>query len=324
VYRRLTAGRAPIQHESHWLAKDGSSRLISWNSAAVSGGAAHQRFVVRIGTDVTENREMETALKARDLALRQSQTQLQALAAGLLSAQEEERARVARELHDDISQKLVTLNLEAESVLRKESETPGKLRAEITRLLHRLRGILRDVEQTAYRLHPSSLDHLGLSVALKSYCADFGKQNGIAMSCTERNMPRNIPPRLGVPIYRVAQEALRNVVKHSGARRAMVAVSGKNGAIVLTVKDSGRGFDVSRPKKRGLGLISMEERVRQAGGVFSVKTTPGTGVRIDVRIPVPRKAGEAIESEAHASPAKPPASRRSSPVSRGRSTPSRK
>jgi two-component system CheB/CheR fusion protein len=324
VYRRLTRGRAPIQHESHWVAKDGGSRLISWNSAAVSGGAGHQRFVVRIGTDVTENRKMETALKVRDMALHQSQAQLQALAAGLLSAQEEERARVARELHDDISQKLATLNLEAESVLRKDPESPGKLRSEMTRLFHRLRGILRDVEQTAYRLHPSSLDHLGLSVALKSYCADFGKQNGIAMSCTERNMPRMIPPRLGLTIYRVAQEALRNVVKHSGARRAMVSVAGKNDAIVLTVKDYGRGFDASRSKKRGLGLISMEERVRQAGGEFSLRTTPGTGVRIDVHIPIPRKVGKALESEAHASPAQPPARGRSSTVSRWRSPSSRK
>ena len=245
VYRRLVGGRGPIHHESHWAAKNGARRLISWNSAAMPHAAGQPRHLVHIGTDITERREMETALQASEAALRQSQAQLQALAAGLLTAQEEERARVARELHDDISQKLATLNLEAESVLRKEPEADGKLRGELTRLSHRLRGILRDVEQTAYRLHPSSLDHLGLSVALKSYCADFGKQNGIAMRFTERNLPRAIPPRLGLTIYRVVQEALRNVVKHSGARRAMVSVAGKNGAIVLTVKDFGRGFDAS-------------------------------------------------------------------------------
>jgi two-component system CheB/CheR fusion protein len=287
IYRRLASGGAPIQHESYWISKNRVRRLISWNSAAMPQAARHPRHFVRIGTDITERREIETALKASETALRQSQGQLQALAAGLITAQEEERAHVARELHDDISQKLAMLNLEAESVLRKEPGADGKLRGEMTRLSHRLRGILRDVELTAYRLHPSALDHLGLPVALKSYCADFGKQNGIAVRCTERNLPRSIPPQLALTIYRVVQEALRNVVKHSGGRRAIVSVAGKNGAIVLSVKDFGRGFDPSRVTRRGLGLISMEERVRQAGGVFTVKTTPGEGARIDVRIPLP-------------------------------------
>ena len=290
VYRRLAGGKSPIQHESSWIARNGSKRLISWNSAAIPDATGHPLHVVRIGTDITERRETETALQASETALRQSQTQLQGLAAGLLATQEEERAHVARELHDDISQKLAALNLEADRVLRKQPDGDSKLRNEMMRLFHRLRGILRDVDQTAYRLHPSSLDHLGLSVALKSYCADFAKHNGIDTRCSERNLPRSIPPRLGLTIYRVVQEALRNVAKHSGTRRAAVSVAGKNGTIVLSIKDSGRGFDPSRSKKRGLGLISMEERVRQAGGTFTMKSTPGKGVGIEVRIPIPSKA----------------------------------
>jgi signal transduction histidine kinase len=267
--------------------------LISWTTAAMPQASGRPRHLVRIGTDITERREIETALQASETALRASQTQLQGLAAGLVTAQEEERAHVARELHDDISQKLAALNLEVDKALQADPPDEGNLRHEMTRLCHRLRGILRDVEQAAYRLHPSSLDHLGLSVALKAYCADFAKQNGIDTRCTERNLPRAIPPRLGLTIYRVVQEALRNVAKHSGARRATVSVAGKNGEITLTVKDSGRGFDPSRSKKRGLGLISMEERVRQAGGVFSMKTTPGAGVKIAVRVPIPgNRAGK--------------------------------
>ena len=298
VYRKLASGSTPIQHETTWVGKNGSKRLISWNSASIRDAAGHPRHVVRIGTDITERREFETALKASEAALRQSQMQLQGLAAGLLATQEEERTRVARELHDDISQKLAALNLEAESALRKESQHDGQLRGEMTRLVHRLRGILRDVEQTAYRLHPSSLDHLGLSVALKSFCTEFGKQNGVEMSYTNRNLPRTIHPRLGLTVYRVVQEALRNVAKHSGARRAAVSIAGKNGALLLTIKDSGRGFDTSRSKKRGLGLISMEERVREAGGTFTIKSSPGEGARIDVRIPLaPRnRSAKALES----------------------------
>jgi PAS domain S-box-containing protein len=261
IYRRLVGGSAPIQHETHWIAKNGTRRLISWSTAAILHASGRPRHLVRIGTDITERREIEIALQASETALRASQAHLQGLAAGLLAAQEEERAHVARELHDDISQKLAALNLEADNVLRKEPEGDGKLRDEITRLSHRLRGILRDVEQTAYRLHPSSLDHLGLSVALKAYCADFAKQNGIDTRCTERNLPRAIPPRLGLTIYRVVQEALRNVAKHSGARKAAVSVAGKNGTITLSITDSGRGFDSSRSKKRGLGWRHLHDEV---------------------------------------------------------------
>jgi signal transduction histidine kinase len=162
----------------------------------------------------------------------------------------------------------------------------------MTRLSHHLRGILRDVEHTAYQLHPSSLDHLGLSVALKSYCAEFGKQSGVAIQFSARHLPRVIPQTLALTVYRVVQEALRNAVKHSGSRRASVSVAGKNGSVILTIKDFGRGFNPAAPQKRGLGLISMEERVRQAGGSFSVKATPGAGARIDVRIPVPKRGRE--------------------------------
>ena len=279
IDRRLAAGHASVQHENYWIAKNGARRLISWNSAPMPPNGRPHHFV-RIGTDITNRREME-------IALRQSQTQLQTLAAGLVAAQEEERARVARELHDDIGQKLAMLNLEAEGVLRKEART-DELRNELARLSHRLRGIMQDVEQTSYRLHPSALEHLGLSVALKSYCADFAKQNDIVIRFSQRNLPRSIPPDLGLTLYRILQEALRNVSKHSGSRRAAVSVAGKNGVITLRIKDSGRGFDPVSPKKRGLGLISMEERVRGAGGTLAVRSTPGAGSSIEARIPVPR------------------------------------
>jgi len=159
----------------------------------------------------------------------------------------------------------------------------------MTRLFHRLRGILRDVEQTAYRLHPSSLDHLGLSVALKSYCADFGKQNGIAMSCTERNIPRAIPPRLGLTIYRVAQEALRNVVRHSGARKAQVQLQGCFGGIELIVSDTGSGFEMTPERLTGgLGLTSMYERVSLLQGELTIESNQLRGTRIGAWVPLPK------------------------------------
>jgi two-component system CheB/CheR fusion protein len=289
VYRRLAARHAPVFHENHWIAKSGVQRLISWNSAPMPRASGHPDYVVRIGADITERRDAEVALKASEAALRQSQQQLQSLTAGLIDSQEEERARVARELHDDISQQLAVLNLEVNKALRAEPGSDGNLRTEIERLGQRLGGILRDVDQTAYRLHPSSLDHLGLWAAIRSLCADFAKQN-ISVRRTERNLPRSLPRPLAITIYRVVQEALRNVVKHSGSRRAIISLAGNRGTVALTVKDFGRGFNASRPGKRGLGLISMEERVRLAGGVFNLKTSPGEGVTISIRIPFEPKA----------------------------------
>jgi len=250
-------------------------------------------YVVRIGTDITERRNAEVALQASEAALRQSQQQLQLLTAGLIAAQEEERARIARELHDDISQQLAAVNLELSKALRAEPRNDGNLRTEIERLVQRVGTILRDVDQTAYRLHPSSLDHLGLSAALRSLCADFSRQHGIAVRCTDRSLPRPTSRAVALTLYRVVQEALRNVAQHSGARRAMVSVAGNRGAITLTVKDFGRGFKAARSAKPGLGLISMEERVRLAGGVFSLKTAPGAGVTIRIRLPIqPKKKGK--------------------------------
>jgi len=297
VYQRLIGGSAPIQFESHWVTKDGAARLISWNLAAMPAASGHPRHIVRIGVDITEQRETENSLKASETALRQSQAQLQALARGLVNAQEEERAHVARELHDDISQKLAALNLAVENALRKASNL-AELRREVIRLSHRLEEILRDVETTARNLHPSSLDHLGLWSALKSYCSEFGKQTGISVRCTGRNLPHAIPTAVALAVYRVTQEALRNVLKHSDAKRVSISVTGQRGSLALTVRDTGRGFDPEQPRKSGLGLISMQERVRQLNGSFQLKTKPGEGVSIQALIPMqPGEGRGKIEEE---------------------------
>ncbi len=286
IHRRLIAGRAPVQHESHWITKAGARCLISWNFAALPAFPGRPRHIVRVGTDITERVEIENALKASEAALRQSQGQLQALTAGLLKAQEQERARVARELHDDISQKLAALSLATENALRREAKNPEELRKEIARLSQSLGGILTDVEHTARQLHPSTLDHLGLGAAIKAYCSEFSRQNDIAVQYSERNLPRAVSSPVALAVYRVVQEALRNVAKHSHATRASVSVDGGEGSVVLTVRDSGRGFDPARSRKGGLGLISMEERVRQVKGTFRLTAEPGKGVSIQAAIPL--------------------------------------
>ncbi len=298
VHRRLIAGGSAVQHETHWITKTGSKCLISWNIAAIPTSVGRARHIVSVGTDITERREIENALKASEAALRQSQAELQALTTGLLKAQEEERARVARELHDDISQKLAALNLATENALRRESHNPEELRKEVARLSQSLGGILTDVEQTARQLHPSTLDHLGLGAAMKAYCSEFSKQNDIPVQYSEQNLPRAISSPVALAIYRVVQEALRNIAKHSRAKRASVSVEGGDGSVVLTIRDSGRGFDPKRSRKGGLGLISMEERVRQVKGTFRLTAKTGKGVSVQAIIPVKTGSGsDKIERE---------------------------
>ena len=135
-------------------------------------------------------------------------------------------------------------------------------------------------------MRPSSLEHLGLAPALKSYCADFARKEGIGVRFLARDLPRTVPQEIALNLYRVVQEALSNVAKHSGARRALVSLSAREGSLRLVVKDTGRGFDPALARSRGLGLINMDERVRSLGGSFSLQAQPGHGVHIDVRVPV--------------------------------------
>ena len=288
VYRKIRPGGSPLQHESDWATRTGERRLISWSSAPMAGSDGSVRYVVWIGSDITERRRTE-ALEANQAALRNSQRELRALAAGLIHAQEQERKRISLDLHDDVSQKLVALGMEVEGLLRKPNEPNRQLRNQLVALRDRLMSVSGDIRRTAYQLHPSSLDHLGLAAALKSYCREFARQEGILIHVGTRNVPRKIPPHIALSLYRSAQEALRNVASHSGARRAAVALTGREGTLALTVKDSGRGFDAARAKARGLGLVSLDERARLIGGAFSLKTKPGQGVRIDIQVPLPSK-----------------------------------
>ena len=288
VYRSVLSGTTPNEHETHWVARSGRRPLIAWSSVALRDGGS-PRYLVRTGRDITEQRQAEATLQATDAALRQSQNQFRTLAASLFNAQEDERRRVSRELHDDISQKLTALTVDVETLARKAPGSPGSSRVQLHGLRDRLAAVSEDVRRTAYQLHPSSLEHFGLAPALKSYCADFARQEGIAVQFRSRNLRAMVPPETALSLYRVVQEALRNVAKHSGARRALVSLSGRNQALHLIIEDPGRGFDPAPVRGRGLGLINMEERVQLVGGTFSLTTKPEEGVRIDIRVPLPMK-----------------------------------
>jgi PAS domain S-box-containing protein len=252
--------------------------------------------VLGIARDVTERRRAEQALRESEAALHRNREELRALTAALLTAQEEERKRVSRELHDGLNQKLAVLAMDVEALEQRLPLSPDPMQAGLRSLRTRVVELSDEIRRMAYQLHPSVLEHLGLTVALQSYCAEFSKREGIKVRFTDRNVPEPLPQDVALCLYRVAQEGLRNVAKHSASRRATVTLQGKNDAVQLSITDFGVGFDPQSVKgKGGLGFISMEERVRLVQGSLSVKSRAGHGTRIEVRIPLPEQTARRMK-----------------------------
>jgi two-component system CheB/CheR fusion protein len=288
MYQELSENRPVREHESNWVDRNGQRHLISWSSTAVAAVPDTARHIVRVGVDVTEARLAEKAMQQSEI-LRQSQEQLRTLTAGLVEAQEEERRRISQELHDDISQRLAALSIQAAVLHQTHGLSADELRCKLEQSQKQMEVLSEDLRRTARNLHPFTLTHLGLGEALRSYCAELSNLRQLNVRFWARALPGTIPPGVALCVYRVVQEALGNVRKHSGAARAEVSVSGNNHALRVAIRDDGHGFDLDDAKGKGLGLISMEERVRHLGGTFSISPTPGDGTRIEIRIPLEMK-----------------------------------
>jgi signal transduction histidine kinase len=208
---------------------------------------------------------------------------LRAFSAGLLVAQERERHNLSRELHDDLTQRLALLELNLETLQRTHptaeqvAENLQLFREQVTALSEDLRGI-------AYRLHPSVLDDLGLTVAVQTYVRYFSERENIQVEFHHSNIPAVVDADAALCLYRVLQESLHNISKHSGAHSAKVSLAGTDGHLRLAVKDSGSGFDRDAIQgKGGLGLRSMEERAHLLGGKFKIHSdAKGTEVVVEV------------------------------------------
>jgi signal transduction histidine kinase len=205
----------------------------------------------------------------------------------LINAQEDERGRIARELHDDVSQRLALLAMDLELAGQSPPPSPTELGMRMKELSHRVKELSSDLHHLSYRLHPRSLERLGLSVAIKSLCREISEQQAIQIQFTENNVPETIPDDAALCLYRVAQESLQNVVKHSKANNAQVMLDVDTKDIRLAVSDGGVGFDVEDMRGRnGLGIISMRERLRAIGGRFTIRSQPREGTRIEVFVPI--------------------------------------
>jgi signal transduction histidine kinase len=211
------------------------------------------------------------------------------LAGRLLTAQEDESKRLARELHDDLSQRLAATAIET-GKLEQEFAESTESRARLCDLRDSLVAIADDVHQISRQIHPAILDDLGLADALRSECNGFGERHGYAVRFRCGDLPEELPKDVALCLYRVAQEALRNVAKHATTDVVEVIVNADPEFAHLVVSDSGRGFEpLAVNGKPGLGLASMEERVRLVGGKLTLSSKPGHGTSIEVRIPLPEE-----------------------------------
>ena len=230
----------------------------------------------------TRRRYAEEQLRRHQAELLSSYERLRDLGGRLLNAQETERARIARELHDDISQQMALLEIDLELLGRNAQGGAAGLAGEA---LNRAQSVARSVHDLSHRLHPAKLRLIGLVAALQGLQREMSS-SAIAIAFTHDNIPATLPPDLTVCVFRVVQEALQNALKYSSARHVSVNMSGGANELALTIADDGQGFDVSSAWGKGLGLISMTERLEAIGGTFEIRSQPGTGTRLELRVPL--------------------------------------
>ena len=237
-----------------------------------------------IATHITQRQQAETILQEASQRLEIQQQELRSLAAQLLTAQEEERRRISRDLHDDVNQRLALLSLKlqaAQDVLPDHHLVTPMIRE----LYENVANLSDDIRHLAYQYHPSILDDLGLGSALRSLCEDFEKWEGIPVMCELPDGARKVSQGVGTCLYRVVQESLRNVSRHAQASAVHLILREDEQEITLSIQDDGQGFKVDGLLSRGLGFVSMRERVRLVGGTLLVESQPGHGTTVKVSIP---------------------------------------
>ncbi len=234
--------------------------------------------------EIAERKKAEEAVRESEEALRSSEAELRRLAGQLISAREEERRRLARELHDDLTQTLAALALELANIrlrARDAGVSDGLIAAEGR--VHTLADSIHDMSRL---LHPSILDDLGLEAAIRAECERFSQREEIPIEF-RFEAPEPLTDDCALTLYRIVQEALHNIAKHAEAADAKVELRSSGDEVSLVVEDSGQGFDPGAVRGRaGLGLVSMSERIRLIDGTLDVNSRPGGGTRIVVRAPL--------------------------------------
>jgi len=229
-------------------------------------------------------RTAETQLRSREAELRTSYNRIRDLGQRLLHAQEAERSRIARELHDDFAQQLALLAINLEQITDSGSHRDFSALAQAA--LDRLHSLARGMRDLSHRLHPAKLQLIGLVPSLASLQRELSRPD-FTIRFSHENVPAPLPHEVTLCVYRIVQEALQNAIRHSAAREVSVSLRRIGNRLALTIADDGVGFDVNAAWGKGLGLLSMAERLESVDGSVEIQSLPGAGTRVDVTVPVP-------------------------------------
>ncbi|HXY08954.1 MAG TPA: PAS domain S-box protein [Terriglobales bacterium] len=267
VERALHTGQ-PTDGEWRAIWPDGSVHWIAGRWQALMDESGEPCRVLGVNMDINERKRAEEAVSG--------------MTRKLLEAQEQERARIARELHDDINQRLAMLAIELERL----KGNPSEIGSRVQEIQKRTTEICNDVQALSHDLHSSQLEYLGAVVGMKSWCKEFGERQGIQIDF-RHDVRNTLPAEIGLCLFRVLQEAVHNAAKHSGVKRIEAQLAENSDEIHLMIQDLGKGFDLDAAKQgRGLGLTSMQERVRLVNGTIQIQSRPMGGTNIHVRVPL--------------------------------------
>ena len=249
--------------------------------------AAQSALIVGLLIQRRQRRKAEERLIESQAELRASYDRIHDLGSRLLKAQETERAHIARELHDDVGQQLALMEMDVKLLGSRSVEA-----SVVGELLDLVQGVGRSLRELSHRLHPAKLRLIGLVVALKGLQTEMS-QSGIEIVFTHDTVPV-LPPDLTLCLFRVTQESLQNAVKYSRATRVSVHLACASEGLALTIDDNGVGFDVTGAWGKGLGLVSMQERVEAMDGRMEIRSTPGAGTRLEVTVPLSAQGAETV------------------------------
>jgi len=257
-------------HREYYYQQNGAKRSFDLHAARL---------------DLTEPGRFRVFLSIEELTKeREAEERLRDLGGRLISAQEEERRRIALELHDDLNQRLALLSVELDQIVQRIPEVQRDVRMSIQNVRARAHDLSSAIQKVAHQLHPSMLDQVGLSDAVRRLCEEMARHHEIRITFRDRGCPHHLSKEITLCLFRIVQESLQNVIKHSGSQEAAVVISATARVVRLSVSDAGKGFDLHSAKaKSGLGLTGMTERLRSVGGEISVLSNErGTKIRVSI------------------------------------------
>jgi signal transduction histidine kinase len=261
---------------------------------AVSLVLVQAALIAGLLVQASRRRQAEKHLLASQRKLSATHARISDLGRRLIQAQEGERSHIARELHDDISQQIALLSIEVHTLIGSAWPSPRDKKP-LRELMERVESLAKSVHDLSHRLYPAKLRLLGLVAGIKSLQRDFS-QPDVLVVFTHQMGPAVIPHDVTLCVFRVVQEGLTNAIKHSGAREICVHLADNGDGLALTIVDDGSGFDVDTRYGKGLGLISMKERLEAVGGSLTIQSAPGSGTRIEASVVL--SAAKAVQTVA--------------------------